>query len=743
MKKLLLLLLLIPSLSVNGAVSFWSDFSSADEQLKSLAAAQAFQYRLVSLDLPALKEWLNKSPLPDHTQLRSSTFYLELPHPNGHADVFKIAANQLLHPQLAAVYPEFKTYSGQGITDPTATLKFDITLFGFHAMVISPHGTYVINPVAENIYVSFLKQNAINRSGSFTCQVDETATDSYWHQRIENALAGHSYRTIEGQLRTYRLALACTGEYTTFHGGTKASALAAMVVAMNRVNGVYERELGITMQLIPNDTVLIFLNPNTDPYTNNNVASMLTQNQTTCDNLIGNANYDIGHVFGTGGGGIANLAVVCKTGQKARGVTGLPSPVGDPFYIDYVCHEMGHQFSANHTFNTTVGGCSGAINPATAWEPGSGSTIMAYAGLCGSQNLQTYSNDYFHTGSFDEIINYTQLNAGNNCPQLTTVSNLAPVINSLPANHTIPKNTPFRLTASASDPDGDPITYCWEQYDLGPSGTWNNPSGNAPIFRSFLPTTSPTRLFPRLQNILNNNTTIGEIKPSYARQLKFRVTVRDNILSGAGVTYNDIPVTLTVDGNSGPFEITSQNSAGTVWAANSVQTVTWNVAGTDLSPINCSSVNVLLSTNGGNNFNITLGSNVPNNGSFTFTVPNVSTTTGRIMVEAAGNIFFDINNASITIQPMAVQENPFSASISVYPNPTTGEFNITMINEEKGTIEVIIYDQPGRMLYKKVLQKDQPLLKLELHDAALASGHYVMRIRSPRYEAIRQLIKLP
>lgn len=742
MNKIYTVIILIFFIEKVQGENFWKEIKNASQTERAAALKQAQEFRLFQIDLIMARQILSSCPHQDNVQLRHSSFYMELPHPDGHTGVFKIVENQLMHPGLAAAYPDFKTYSGQGIDDPAATLKFEITRYGFHAMVISPNGSYFINPVSGDVYMSYLKLNAIRRTEPFICHTESNTTEDEMHNRIENALAGNSNRTIEGQLRTYRLALACTGEYATYHGGTKASALAAMIVAMNRVNGVYEREFGITMQLVPNDTVLIFLNAGTDPYTNNNGATMLGQNQTTCDNLIGNANYDIGHVFSTGGGGIAQLAVPCKTNQKARGVTGLSAPVGDAFYIDYVCHEMGHQYGANHTFNTTVSSCSGNINTSTAWEPGSGSTIMSYAGICGSQNLQNFSNDYFHTGSFDEIINYTQLNVGNNCPVLTTVSNLAPVITSLPSNQIIPLNTPFRLTAVANDPDGDPFTYCWEQYDLGPSGTWNNPSGNAPIFRSFLPVSSPTRLFPKLQNILNNNTTIGEIKPSYARQLKFRCTVRDNILGGAGVTYNDTPVTLTVDGNSGPFEVTSQNTSGIVWTGNSTETVTWNVANTDNSPINCSSVNVVLSLNGGTDFTITLGSNVPNNGSHSFTVPNVSTSTARVMVESAGNIFFDINNANFTINPVSVNENPFASSISVYPNPSHGIFHLAMLNEERGKIEIAVTDNSGRIVYQHSMLKADNLLKFSMNDLPLASGHYLIKIKSENFEAIRKLIRL-
>jgi hypothetical protein len=741
MKEKLIILILCTATFANAKNTYWKNPAHpVSEELRTTASLQAASFRLAELDYANFRSYLAGCPHQANTDLRQSQFYVELPHPDGYFSIFKVVENQLMHPDLAAAYPEFKTYSGQGIDDPAATLKFDLTLHGFHAMVISPNGTYVINPVSGNVCMSYLKSNAIRRSEPFVCYTQNNRSEDELHHRIDNGLSGNSFRTIEGQLRTYRLALACTGEYATYHGGTTASALAAMIVAMNRVNGVYEREFGITMQLIPNDTVLIFLNPSTDPYTNNNGATMLGQNQTTCDNLIGNANYDIGHVFSTGGGGIAQLAVPCKTGQKAKGVTGLSAPVGDPFYIDYVCHEMGHQFAANHSFNTTVGSCNGNINYSTAWEPGSGSTIMSYAGICGSQNLQNFSNDYFHTGNFDEVINYTQLNVGNNCPTLTTVSNLAPVITSLPANQIIPLNTPFRLTAVAIDPDGDPITYCWEQYDLGPAGTWNNPSGNAPIFRSFLPVTSPTRLFPKLQNILNNNTTIGEIKPSYARQLKFRCTVRDNILAGAGVTYNDTPVTLTVDGNSGPFEVTSQNTPGVVWTGNSTETVTWNVANTDNSPINCSTVNVVLSLNGGTDFTITLGSNVPNNGSYSFIVPNVSTNTARVMVEAAGNIFFDINNSNFTINPVSVNENPFAASISVFPNPAENDVNIAMINEERGLIEISVTDNAGRVVYHQTVLKTENLFTFSLKEWSRARGYYLLKLKSENYEAFRKLI---
>ncbi|MCC6385658.1 MAG: M12 family metallo-peptidase [Bacteroidia bacterium] len=725
--------------------SYWNDISSPAETIRTKAFRQSSEFRLVELDLIRLQAYLASSSQQHETRLRDSQFFIELPHPDGHTAVFKIVENQVLHPELSACFRDIKTYSGQGIDDPAATLKFDMTMYGFHAMIISPNGTYLINPVSDNTYMSFLKSKAILQTEPMKCHFGKTDQESETGQRIENAMKGVGINSsIGGELRTYRLALATTGEYSTYHGGTISSVLAAMVIAINRVNGVYEREFGITLQLIPNDTLLIFLNATTDPFTNNDGFTMLGQNQNTCDNIIGSANYDIGHVFSTGGGGIAQLSCICKAGSKARGVTGLYSPIGDAFYIDYVAHEMGHQFGGNHIFNSTVGSCGGGNRSAnSAYEPGSGSTIMGYAGICGSQNLQTHSHDYFNTHNFDEIINYTQMGIGNNCPAYTTISNQAPLINSVTPNSTIPMSTPFRLTASAYDPDGDSITYCWEERDLGPAGNWNTPTGNAPIFRSFLPVSSPTRIFPKIINILNNNTSIGEFKPNYARQLKFRCTVRDNVLAGAGVTYNDIPVTLTVDGNSGPFEITYPNTTGITWLGNSVEAITWNVANTDQSPVNCQLVNILLSVDGGYNYPFTLATGVTNSGSCPITVPNISTSTARIMVEANGNIFFDINDKNFSISPVSVHENNFASSVSVVPDPSFNQFIISMLNEEKGTVRIHILDPLGRMVYSSESQKTDTRFTHIADMSSLAEGNYYIRIElNNQLNTVKKVVKL-
>jgi hypothetical protein len=435
-----------------------------------------------------------------------------------------------------------------------------------------------------------------------------------------------------------------------------------MVTSVNRCSAIYERDLAIRFLLVANNDKLVYLNGATDPYTNNSGSTMLGQNQTNITNVIGSANYDIGHVFSTGGGGRAYLGVVCLSSLKAGGVTGTSNPVGDPFDVDYVVHEIGHQFDANHPFNATSGNCAaGNRNDSTAYEVGSGTSIMAYAGICSPQDLAPNSDDYFHTVSYDEIDAFTASGRGSSCAASQSTGNTPPAIAPVLA-HTIPSQTPFALTASATDADGDTLTYCWEEFDLGPAQDPTaapRDNGSSPIFRSYPPTTNPTRLFPSLTYILNNanvppaslsaGIASGEFLPSTNRVMTYRVTVRDNHAGGGGSNYASTTVTSTTA--AGPFAITSPNTAATI-AGGSNPNVTWNVAGSDLAPVSCAEVKISLSTDGGHTFPIVLANSVPNNGSASVAIPNtsnVATTQGRIKVEAVGNIFFDISDANLTI----------------------------------------------------------------------------------------------
>ncbi len=642
--------------------AIWADVSESSIINKSSRVIIPQEYRTLHLDKPILLQILNKAPMEFSSETRSKRVLLEIPYPNGENKSFSIQNSPIMEEGLAVKYPEIRTFIAQGIDDPSASGRIDFTPAGFHAMIFTSEGTIYIDPysqITSEHYISYYKKNFIPAESNIFSEIDVLGTDSETAREIGHLVNNGIEILAPVSLRTYRLACATTGEYTAFHGGTKPLGLAAVVTAMNRVNGIYEKEVAVRMVLIANNDTLIYTNASTDPYTNNNGSTMLGQNISNLSTVIGNANFDIGHVFSTGGGGIAYLGCVC-TSNKAGGVTGLFNPIGDPFYVDYVAHEMGHQFGANHSFNGNAGSCSGGNrNASTAYEPGSGSTIMAYAGICSPQDLQNFSDDYFHLVSLLEITAFIS-GTGNSCAALTSTGNNTPVVTVPSGGFTIPISTPFSLTGSATDSDNDPLTYCWEEWDLGPAGAPNSPSGNAPIFRSFKGTSNSTRIFPKVSNLINNTSTIGEILPTYSRTLNFRLTARDNKLGGGGYGYSTIG--FSVNNSAGPFLVTSPNTAVS-WDGLTSQTVTWNVANTNASPINCANVKIMLSTDGGLTFPITIAASTPNDGSEVITLPNNPTSSARIKVEAADNIFFDISNVNFTINnAVPVELTSFTAT---------------------------------------------------------------------------------
>ncbi len=660
----LLAVLFSPS-AVNAQVEgeeLWTDVD--DSFLKTVAERDIIpsRYRTVVLDLATLETILAAAPLEKSTDLtkisRTGEAILSLPLPAGGFGRFSIVESPIMEPGLAAKFPEITTYRGQGIDDPSASGRFDLTPAGFHAMIRSPAGAIYIDPYSRHDrdhYISYQASDAEGGDRVFQCGVEGYASTG--HVEPPQAERGGL------MLRTYRTAVAATGEYTSFHGGTVPLGQAAIVTAMNRVNEIYESEVAIRMVLVANNDQIVYTDPGTDPYTNDDGVTMLGQNQSNVDAVIGSPNYDIGHVFSTGGGGVASLGVPCVNGVKARGVTGLGSPIGDPFWIDFVAHEMGHQWSGNHTFNGDDGNCAGGNrNGSTAYEPGSGSTIQAYAGICGSQNLQSNSDPYFHGISLDEIIGYSTAGAGNGCAAQTATGNSPPTADA-GAAYTIPLATPFELCGSGADPDVDPLTFAWEEFDLGPAGAPDMPVGNAAIFRSWSPTTSPCRTFPRISDLAAGTLAIGELLPTYARTMNFRLTARDNRSGGGGV--GDDATTVTVSDAAGPFVVTAPNASGSL-PQGTMQTVTWDVAGTDQAPVSCATVDILLSDDGGLTYPTVLAAGVANSGSQSVTLPNSANFAARVQVRCAGNIFFDISDVDFGIGvPEVAITGPADGSTSV------------------------------------------------------------------------------
>jgi len=648
-----------------------NDRTATSEKFERKSTPKEFQIYALNLDL--LKSKLAKAPSREFNKTKAGVV-VAFPNAEGTLENFKVYNASVMAPELAARYTEIQSYVGVGIDDPTTSIRFSVTLFGVHTMTFTGTGeTRYIDTYTKDLkkYIVYNRSQLENPEG-FSCgvvSVEDAHNDA--SERNTNAIQSNT-----GIHRVYRLAAATTIEYSNFHisaaglgNGTtdqkKAAVLAALNVTMTRVNGVYERDLSLTMQIIANEMPLISIG--SDNLSNNDNGSLIDESQSFIDSNVGNGNYDIGHMFSTGAGGLAQLGCVCVSSRKGMGVTGVSAPINDAYNIDYVAHEMGHQFGANHIFNGTQGSCGGGNrNAGTAVEPGSGTTIMGYAGICAGDDIQPHSDAHFNAVSLGEMNNH--ISGSGNCSVNTAITNTAPMI--VANNYTIPKSTPFILNGSAIDNGNVALTYCWEQTNLGNSTTSpvaGNTSG--PNFRSRPPSTSSERYMPLLSSVLANNITPSyEVVPSVARVLNFALTVRDNdVLNGSQTNRANTTVTIV---NVGPFLVTSPNT-NVSWPVGSNQTVTWDVAGTTANGINSNFVDIYLSTNSGTTFSTLLASNVPNDGSEIITVPNNIGTSNRIMVRSHDNIFYDLSNDyfSITAAP--------SPTFSLAYNGVAGEQNVT------------------------------------------------------------------
>ena len=738
--RLLYFTVFVLTISFTKAQDFFSTINERSLETNSKnRTVHPEKYLTYKLNVTDIKNYFNSVPELRDTDSRDNAKVIVLPMPNGTKAKFKIWKSSMMESELAAKFPEIVTFTGQGIDDTYATIKLDFTELGFHAQIKSVvTGDLYIDPYAKgniNNYIVYKKDDLINNHVR-SCEVtDDLHLEKSSQQKTVTPSVGN-------QIRIFRLAVACTGEYAIAATGnpspTVAQTLSAIVTTVNRVNGVYEQDLAVRLVLIANESSIIFTDPATDPFNgNNNANTLITESQTQINSIIGSANYDIGHTFSTGGGGLAGLGVICTSNSKARGITGSSNPVGDPYDIDYVAHEVGHQFGGPHTFNATTINCGGGNrSAANAVEPGSGITIMAYAGICGTtNNLANNSIAIFHTRSFQSI---TSTVLGKTCQVTTPVSNTAPVVNA-GSDYVIPVNTPFKLTGSATDAQANSLTYCWEQNDIGSAGDWNAPSDNAPLFRSYLPTTVPHRYFPRIQDVLSNTVTKGEFWPNYARSMEFRLTVRDNNAGCGGVANDD--VAITVDGTSGPFRVTSPSSAVS-WAGNSTQTVTWNVANTTAAPVSCANVSILLSTDGGLTYPITIVASTPNDGSEVINVPNINTSQARIMVASVGNVFYHINPATFSItQTLGVNEaTQDNDAFLIYPNPSKGILNVKF-TKQSDHHDIAVYDLSGKLVFRKLNDRVGNDKIATYNLSSLVKGEYLISIKSKTIDKTIKWIK--
>lgn len=642
---------------------FWNKASKNNISSEALVPrkSEPNKAQFYVLDIEALRVYLEDVP-NRRDESNHQEKLLSFPTSNGTFETFSILEASIMEKELQDKYPNIRTYVGKSIENPSNSMRFSITPSGLHTMSFrAGFGTEFIDPYTKdsNVYITYSKKDLPVLDEEWICEFNETLETH--DQDVENM---NRAQTNFATMREFRLALACTVEYAQFHwtaagltaGDTvaskKAAVLAAMVVTMNRNNFIYERDLSVTMTIVANNESVIFID--SDNFSNNNAGALIDESQTVIDNTIGFPNYDIGHTFSTGGGGLAALNSPC-TSSKARGITGSGNPVGDPYDVDYVAHELGHQFGAPHTFNGDAGSCGGNRTASNAYEPGSGTTIMAYAGICSPQNVQSNSDAYFHQKSLQMMMD--NIGTGNStCATQTSTGNTAPTADA-GNNYVIPALTPYKLTGASTDVDGTTShTFTWEQYDLGPAGVPAENNTTGPLVRSFEGTSATTRYIPRMSDILANGGTSTEWEKlsSVDRNLNFKLTVRDNDTRG-GLTASS-QMTATVVSSAGPFVVTSQNVGGQTWTVGATETITWDVAGTTANGIDETSVDILLATDG-LNYDTVLATGVPNDGSHDITVPNVASTTCRVMVAAANNIFFNINTQNITI---GVEENCIS-----------------------------------------------------------------------------------
>ncbi len=626
--------------------SVWNATTKNNNMVALDARMQLPENKLFNLNLLSLKTNLNNAPAR-RENVKDSNIILSIPNADGVLENYRVYENSSMDPALAARYPEIKSYVGIGIDNPAATAYFSVSPLGFKSMVLSPDKSAVfIEPISSDLgtYTVYRKSDKKQSLTKFECSViDQVAP------QMDGATARPN--ADDAVLRTFRLAMSCTGEYTAYFGGTKALALAAINASITRCNGVFEKDFGARLIIIANTDLVIYTSASTDPYAaSSSMSQWNAQLQSTLTSVIGEANYDIGHLFGaSGGGGNAGcIGCICVNGSKGSGITspgdGIPS--GDNFDIDYVAHEIGHQMGANHTFSMSNEGSG--VN----MEPGSGSTIMGYAGIT-AQDIQPHSDAFFHAASIQQVTNNIKAKT---CSVNIATGNSVPTA-SAGLDYTIPKSTPFMLTGSATDANGDALTYNWEQFDnaastaTGASSAASATRTTGPTFRSYNSSTSPVRYFPRIQSVLTGATTTAgteitvEALPSVARTMNFRLTVRDNRAGGPANNSDDMIV--TVNATAGPFTVNSPNTAVS-FVGGSSQTITWAVAGTTANGVNCANVDILLSTDAGTTWSTLLAA-TPNDGTQAVTIPNTPGTTNRIMVKGTNHIFFDVSNTNFTI----------------------------------------------------------------------------------------------
>ena len=727
--------MLLLAFSINAQNSTWNKIASSNNLAK--LDLNTDKIHLFNLNISLLNKAVLSTPLRGSIKKAKSKI-INVPGEDGKLEQFNLYETPVFSKELSAKYPDIKSYLGISSDNSGARLRMSISPQGVQTMITYPNKPSVfMQPLSKgsNQYALYKRSDKNNSTDEFECkatnEVHNLLNKTYTTSKIDEGGANNQ------TLQKFRIAISTSGEYTAYHddgdpsnGDAVADALAAINTTLSRVNEVFETDMAIGFELV-DATQLIYTDTNTDPYSSS--GNWISELQNTLTTEIGDTAYDIGHLFSAvGATGYGCIGCVCDDGAKGIGFTSKATPKGDNFDIDYVAHEIGHQMGANHTwaFEDEEEGVSA--------EPGSGSTIMGYAGVAGSNNIQSHKDVYFHYHSIKQILDNLDTK---NCQTTEPITNNPPIVNA-GSDYNIPKGTAYILKGEATDSDSeDTLTYCWEQIDSGVSNHLNFGSDldSGPMNRSLPPSTSSERYIPKLSSVIAGNTTqtnptLGsdwETVSTVARDLNWALTVRDRSplsATGAQTSYDTMKITVE---DVTPFTVIDP----TVWETNSSQIIQWIVGETDNGTINCQNVNILLSTDGGITFPTTIASNTPNDGSYTY-VPTTPNTSIIILVEAADNIFYDVSDEfSITL---GVDNFGFD-NFAVFPNPNKGEFTIKLNSTLSNDINVEVSDLRGRTIYKST-HKDTGDFNEKVRLNNVQSGMYILNVSDGFRKSTRKII---
>lgn len=738
MKKIFYSCLFISTLCTANAsfaqADLWRQFKGEYAPSSMEMIVRPASYRILTLDNAAMKQYL-----ADVSSDMNTAKEIEVPTPEGSFRTFKIWKNTAMHPDLAAKYPEILTFDGYAVDNPNVTAKFGFNPFGFSAQVHDGGNTYYVDPYSnaqDGYYMAFYKRDlpfetvhcaSEEKLRAFGIN-DVDHNDQNVFQFENNNSNPNFVYSHSNQNRKFRAAITNTGEWATAIVGlnpAKHLVVAKIVEIVNRINGYYEREIAVTLELIANNDVLVFNNKDTDPYNNNNsMEPLLNESHQSIVNRVGGNNFDIGHIFCTAGGGLAQLASVCNSNGKGRAASTINSTTN----LKTVMHEMGHQMNASHTFSANTGGCNNNGMPEGAYESGSGITIMSYEGACVENNVSRDpgTDDYFHVHTLYQITNHIN---GVNCGTLSTNIPVLSLEN-ITDKYNIPKNTPFELVGNTATVQGSQIPqtffYNWEQYDIGFDRTEAD-AGNAtdgPSLKSHYPNASTSQAYPPIPEIIANNYSLkGYRLPNTARKLNFKYTAR-GILGNKGA-FNTIDSTLQLNvvASAGPFRVTSHRSGTSNWNPGETVEIRWDVANTNAAPINCQGVSIYMHFPDGSQPDIQLVAYAPNTGSFFYPVQNFYAKDGYLKIKGAGNVFFDMSKGKINVKGVNIDKVTFNENISIFPNPTSD--NITIKNSNLHTkLTVTVLSITGKVVYQGEM-KDE--LKIDVSN--YAKGNYIVQLK--------------